>query len=108
MSDDTIIYPAHFRIFECRSGRWFIKNTDIFIGIVNQETDKNTAVLYGITEQQAVINLFRINGGKSGFYLANFRDKKYYYCGLTREDVKSKLRSLGIGREDPMDVAPEN
>lgn len=104
MSDDTIIYPHYFRIFECRSSRWFIKNTDIFIGTATQETDNNIAALYGITEQEVVINLFRINGGKCGFYLANLRDKKYYYCGLTRKEVKSKLRSLGIGREDPMDV----
>ncbi|MEH2384875.1 MAG: hypothetical protein V7K14_03585 [Nostoc sp.] len=107
--DDTIIYPSYFRIFELKSGRWFIKNTDVFVGNANNKTESHqggslatdVATLYGVTEQQAVINLFRINGGKSGFYLANFRDKKYYYCGQSREDVKDKLRSLGIGRDDP-------
>ncbi len=101
MDDYTIIYPSHFRIFECRSGRWFIKNTDVFIGS-NSVKDDDIASLFSITEQQVVINLFRIDGGKSGFYLANLRDKKYYYCGENREGIKSQLRELGIGREDPI------
>lgn len=101
--DDTIIYPEYFRILECRSGKWFIHNTDIFIGKPDPKDD-DIASLFGITEQQLVIELFRINVGKSGFYLVNLRDKKYYYCGLTRDDLKVKLRSLGIGREDPMDA----
>ncbi|MDZ8138847.1 MAG: hypothetical protein RM049_26685 [Nostoc sp. DedQUE04] len=102
MNDCTIIYPSYFRIFECRAGRWFIKNTEVFIAS-DEVKDDDIAASYGVTEQQAVINLFRINGGKAGFYLANFRDKKYHYCGQSREDVKAKLRSLGIGREDPME-----
>ncbi|WP_256874475.1 hypothetical protein [Nostoc sp. C057] len=103
MNDCTIVYPSYFRIFECRVGRWFIKDTEIFIGAENPVKDNDIAALYGVTEQQVVINLFRINGGKSGFYLANLREKKYYYCGQSREDVKAHLRSLGIGREDPME-----
>lgn len=101
--DDTIIYPSYFRILECRSGKWSIKNTDIFVGKPNPK-DNDISSLFGITEQQLIIELFRINGGKSGFYLANLRDKKYYYCGLTRDGLKVQLRSLGIGRDDPMDA----
>lgn len=104
MSDDFVIYPDYFRIFECRAGRWFIKNVEIFYRatttVVNYE---DIAALYGITELQVVIELFRINGGKSGYYLANFRDKKYYYCGLERDDTRRKLLELGIGRIDPVD-----
>ena len=43
-----------------------------------------------------------INNGKEGFYIADIKDKKYYYCGTEWEDVKNKLRELGIGRDDPM------
>ncbi|MHC5860321.1 hypothetical protein [Nostoc sp.] len=50
-----------------------------------------------------MVELFRVNGGKSGFYLANIQGKKYFYCGQKWEDVKAKLRSLGIGRDDPME-----
>ncbi|MCC5667826.1 hypothetical protein LC653_29095 [Nostoc sp. CHAB 5784] len=102
MDNVTIIYPSYFRIFECRSGRWFIKNTDAFIG-TNSIKNNDIASLFGISEQQVVIDLFRINGGKSGFYLANLKHKTYYYCGQSREDIKTQLRSLGIGCEDPME-----
>jgi hypothetical protein len=100
MNNDTIVYPSYFRIFECRTGRWFIKNTDAFIGKTSIK-DNDIASIFGITERQVVINLFRINGGKSGFYLVNLRDKTYYYCG-SREGIKIQMRSLGIGREDPI------
>lgn len=101
--DDTIIYPDYFRIFECRNGRWFIKNTEAFVinSTINHE-DINA--LYGITEGQIVIELFRINGGKAGYYLANIRDKKYYYC-VDHNGLKSKLLELGIGRIDPLESA---
>ncbi|BBD65741.1 hypothetical protein NIES4072_05810 [Nostoc commune NIES-4072] len=99
--DDTIIYPSYFRIFECRNGRWFIKNLEVFVtfSTTNHEDIKT---LYGITEGQIVIELFRINGGKSGYYLANIQDKTYYYC-VDRNGVKSKLLELGIGRIDPLE-----
>ncbi|TBR56670.1 hypothetical protein B4U84_28835 [Westiellopsis prolifica IICB1] len=48
--------------------------------------------------------LFRINGGKQGYYIADIQDKKYYYCGTEWEDVKLKLGELGIGRPDPMEA----
>jgi hypothetical protein len=102
--NDTIIYPSYLRIFECRAGRWFIKNAEIFYQaskrVINHE---DIATLYGITEQQVVIELFRICGGASGYYLANLRDKKYHYCGHSREDTKKKLLELGIGRLDPLE-----
>lgn len=55
---------------------------------------------YGLTEEQVIIELLGINGGKPGYYLANLRDKKYYYCGLLWSDVKTTLQELGIGRTD--------
>ncbi len=58
---------------------------------------------FDLTEQQTIAELFRINGGKSGYYLANLRDRKYYYCGLNWEDIKTTLQSLGIGRADPLE-----
>lgn len=105
MRDATIIYPSYFRIFECRTGRWFIKNPELFVSSAKKKNSlpQEICAIYGITEQQVVIELFRINGGNNGFYLANLRDKKYYYCGLQREDMKKKLLELGIGRKSPID-----
>lgn len=58
---------------------------------------------YGLTEEQVIIELLGINGGEPGYYLANLRNKKYYYCGLLWSDVKTTLQELGIGRADPLE-----
>lgn len=57
--------------------------------------------MFGTTKNKVVIELFRINGGKIGYYLVNLREKKYYYCGQDWASVKAKLRELGIGRDEP-------
>ncbi|MBN3945464.1 MAG: hypothetical protein HWQ38_02790 [Nostoc sp. NMS7] len=54
-----------------------------------------------MTKIKVLVELFRINGGRPGLYLADIRDKKYYYCGQDWEEVKAKLRELGIGRDEP-------
>ncbi|AHJ28613.1 hypothetical protein NSP_22810 [Nodularia spumigena CCY9414] len=54
-----------------------------------------------MTKIKVLVELFRVNGGKAGLYLADIRDKKYYYCGQKWEDVKGLLRELGIGRDEP-------
>jgi hypothetical protein len=59
--------------------------------------------MYGTTKKKVVIELFRINGGKPGYYLADLRNKQYYYCGTEPEDITAQLQSLGIGRPDPME-----
>jgi hypothetical protein len=54
--------------------------------------------------KKVAIELFGINGGLQGYYIANILDKKYYYCGTEWSDVKAKLQELGIGRPDPMEA----
>ncbi|MDF5715840.1 MAG: hypothetical protein PUP93_18640 [Rhizonema sp. NSF051] len=44
--------------------------------------------------------LYRISGGRQGYYIADILDKKYYYCGTQWLDVKALLLELGIGRPD--------
>lgn len=61
-----------------KRGRLFYKKLPIASVDMN-----DLKLMYGISEQQIVIELFRINGGKVGFYLADLRHKQYYYCGLT-------------------------
>lgn len=95
-----IIYPAHYRIIERRSGRWFMKHPKLFLA-TQIDNMKNIEEVYGVSTQQILINLFRLNGGRSGFYLINLKHGKYYYCGQTWEDIKTQLLHLGIGRADP-------
>lgn len=105
MSNASIIYPDYFRIVEQRTGKWFFKKGTMFYKRWPIATSdfEDTQLLYGISKQQIVNELSRVNGGKLGYYLADLRHKQYYYCGLEWEDVRVTLRRLGIGRDDPMD-----
>jgi hypothetical protein len=100
--NSTIIHPDYIYIVERKTGRWWIKKGKPFYQALPAALDlKNFELLYGISKQQLAIELFRINGGSSGYYLAELRHKKYYYCGLNFEDIKVTLLKLGIGRVDP-------
>lgn len=100
MSDLSVIHPDYIRILERKSGGWLLKTGKMFYERLPLKVDfRDFELLYGISKQQVAINLFRINGGKAGYYLADLRHKKYYYCGLHNEDVKKTLVQLGIGVE---------
>lgn len=77
------------------AGRVFYNGTNQPIDLPHIERE------FGLSDEQIVIELFRVNGGKAGFYLGNLRDRKYYYCGLKWEDIKTTLLQLGIGRAEP-------
>lgn len=100
----SIVAPVHYRIYECKgTAKWFVKESVPFYNGTNKPMNLNCITHeFGLTEQQVVINLFRVNGGKLGYYLANLRAKKYYYCGSSWEDVRTTLQDLGIGRADPV------
>ena len=99
-----IVCPFHYKIFQRKGTDWFGKKPErVFYNGTNQPLQlENIAEQFGLTDKKIIISLFRINGGKAGYYLANLRDRQYYYCGTEWEDVKTQLRSLGIGREDPL------
>jgi 3'-phosphoadenosine 5'-phosphosulfate sulfotransferase len=102
----TIIHPIKFRIIERKitpeKSYWhFIKGKN-FYNPLNLPSEGDIEFAFGTTKKKVVVELFRINGGKPGYYLADLRDKEYYYCGTEPEDITAKLRSLGIGREDPI------
>ena len=101
----TIVYPFHYQVYWREGASWFAKNPrSVFYNGTNEtmQLDK-IPQQFGLTEKKVIIELFRINGGKPGYYLANLRDRKYYYCGLDWENIKTTLLNLGIGRVDPSD-----
>jgi hypothetical protein len=103
---DTNVYnPDYYRVIERIPGGWHFKEGELFHKRLPISIDFNDfEILYGITKPQVALQLFRLEGGKAGYYLANLRSKQYYYCGTEPENVETKLRSLGIGREDPMEA----
>ncbi|WP_320073261.1 hypothetical protein [Nostoc sp. MG11] len=87
--------PIYFQIYECEGTRWFFHGGDVFYNPCGIPADlESTLETNGLTKTKVVVELFRINGGNPGFYLANVKDKKYYYCGTNWEDVKTELQAI--------------
>ncbi|GAB1541828.1 hypothetical protein NUACC21_45010 [Scytonema sp. NUACC21] len=106
VSNTTVVYPIYYQIIERRGNGWAFKHGTPFINLFNAPTlsIEEEFAAFGTSMKKVAIELFRINGGQQGYYIANIKDKKYYYCGREWEDVKAKLRDLLIGRPDPMET----
>jgi hypothetical protein len=101
----AFVHPSYFHVF-CRvpDGRWgrlgsseSINTGDRSSNLPSNQARWNLVELYGISAERVFIALFRINGGRVGYYLANLRDLAYWYCGPELADVQAKLVDLGIG-----------
>src|ERR687885_2441483 len=91
------VYPAHFYFVErdASLGEWKFKKGSSFYNPTDTPYNHDQKERYfGLTKPQIATELFRVNAGKSGWYLVDMRSHKYYYCGLSRDDAKEKLRSL--------------
>ncbi|MBO3457448.1 hypothetical protein G7B40_004010 [Aetokthonos hydrillicola Thurmond2011] len=101
-SSTTVFYPAYYQIIERRGNGWAFKHGEPFINLFNAPTlsIEDEFAVFDTSMKKVAIELFRINGGKQGYYIANILDKKYYYCGTGWSDVKAKLQELGIGRAE--------
>ncbi|RUS92363.1 hypothetical protein DSM106972_099370 [Dulcicalothrix desertica PCC 7102] len=102
INDTTVILPDYIRIIERKESGWLFKSMKPFSTYLKVDIN-DFELLYGINKQQILVELFRISGGKLGFYIADLRHKQYYFCGLEAMNVKQKLLEIGIGRVDPMD-----
>lgn len=109
-ADTTILCPSYFQIVRYDGEAWYFKRSQKFYNLLQikipsfinlSQIDKLAA--FGTTTSKLIMEFRLINGGHIGYYLADLNDKKYYYCGLNWEDIKHTLRSLGIGRADPME-----
>ncbi len=105
-SNTTVVHPVYYRIVERRGNGWAFKQGESFVNWFNEPTlvQEDLFAAFDTSMKKVAIELFRINGGKQGYYIANILDKKHYYCGTEWSDVKAKLVELGIGRPDPMEV----
>ncbi len=99
-----IVMPYHYKVYKRKEAKWFtLDASKVFYNSTNVPLEMvNTEQKFGLITEQVIIELFRINGGRTGFYLANLRDREYYYCGLELIDMKATLQSLGISRPDPI------
>ncbi|MBD2776853.1 hypothetical protein [Iningainema tapete] len=100
-----IVYPVEYRIVQrhitTEKSYWHFLKGKVFFNPLNLPTYGDIEFMFGTTKKKVAIELFRINGGKPGYYLADLLERKYYYCGSIWEDVRTTLLLLGIGRVDP-------
>lgn len=95
--------PIYLQIYEREGTQWFFHGGKTFYNPRGIKTDfESILAMHNLTKIKVLVSMFRINGGKAGYYLADLRHKRYYYCGRALSDVKSKLRELGIGRDEPI------
>ncbi|BAZ17546.1 hypothetical protein NIES4071_94260 [Calothrix sp. NIES-4071] len=106
----ALAYPVCWRIIkrDIYSGRagWGFERPKFLANITDVKTPENFNSVdwenfFGTTKSKVVTELFRINGGKPGYYLANLLEHKYYYCGESNEDLRIKFLELGIGSVEP-------
>jgi hypothetical protein len=98
-----IIYPGYFQIYRRDLDHWYQRNGKVFYNPSVQSIDQNQAreAAFGLSVDQILLEFCLLNGGKPGYYLANLRDRAYYYCGEQWADVQTQLHVLGIGRPEP-------
>ena len=100
----TIIHPTYYLVVRRDASTWYFQVGEPFYNptpIAYPSKIPTICEAYHTTKVKVAVELFRLQAGKTGYYLANVRDKKYYYCGLEFDDVKVTLQSLGIGRDAP-------
>ena len=103
---EKIVYPVEYRIVQRHitpeKSYWHFLKGKVFFNPLNLPTEGDIEFMFGTTKKKVVVEMFRINAGKPGYYLADLLERKYYYCGSNWEDVRTMLFSLGIGRVDPI------
>ncbi|WP_013323922.1 hypothetical protein [Gloeothece verrucosa] len=104
MSTTSLTHPLDYLIVRREGATWYFKpGTRIFYNPQNVPVSlalEDRLHRFGLQPTQIMIELFRLNGGKPGYYLVNLRQKHYYYCGLTWNDIKSTFNNLGIGAKE--------
>ena len=103
---NSVILPEYLRLVKRVPEGWSFGVSQIFYkGDRDYHPDLNNIERkYGLTKKDIIYEIFRLGAGKCGYYLVNLKDKKYYYCGINWKDIKITLISLGIGREDPLEI----
>lgn len=107
MSEASIICPRHYLVVKRNERGWVFKPaSSVLYNVGNVPLALGLDPLleeFRTTQKEIVYALFRLHAGRFGYYLANLRHRRYYYCGLEWQDVKTMLLELGIGQVDPLE-----
>ncbi|BAZ11430.1 hypothetical protein NIES4071_32560 [Calothrix sp. NIES-4071] len=101
--DTYITAPIYYRVVRRCGTQWHFVKGETFYNPLNLPKPSLDSLFatFGTSLRSCAAKLLSINGGEEGFYLVDIMNKRYYYCGKSIQDIKSKLLELGIGRPDP-------
>lgn len=104
-SNASVVMPVYYQVALRQGTQWAFIHGETFYNPFNLPRFSIEDIFrgFGTSMTKVAREFFKINSGKSGYYLANILEKKYYYCGQYPQDVKAKLMELGIGRRDPFE-----
>ena len=97
----SVAIPAYLQIVHRDWTGWhFRQPRKIIYAPTRHDSDFFTCreTHYGLTKARIVLEFKLLTGGKLGWYLADMKNKTYYFCGADWEDVRAQVRALGIGR----------
>ncbi|MEH2114238.1 hypothetical protein [Nostoc sp.] len=81
---NSIIHPIRFRVIERKitpeRSYWHFIKGKTFYNPLNLP-DGDIEFMFGTTKNKVVVELFRISGGKVGYYLADLRQKNTTTAG---------------------------
>lgn len=93
-----VVYPYYWQIYKHQIDKWYRLPANKVSG---EDTPVPTQIekSFGLTEKQVIINLFKVNGGWQGYYIANLKERKFFYCGTCWEDVVNTFQYLGVSNQ---------
>jgi hypothetical protein len=98
--------PEHLQIVERDEEQWYFLQPSRIVSPCERILDSDFFTCrerkYGLTKAKMALEFRLLTGGKLGYYLADMKRKRYYYCGEQWEGVRSQLLELGIGKVHPL------
>ena len=69
----TVFCPIYYQIIQRRGNGWAFKHSEPFITLFNTAklSPEDEFKAFGTSMKKVAVELFRINGGKQGYYIAN-------------------------------------
>ena len=97
----SVYFPSYFRIYEKDGESWYLHKGKKFFSSSNVSLDRGkTENRYGLKIVDIIRQFFWVGRGQTGFYLADLKHQKFYFCGNSIDDVRQTFWNLGITRPD--------
>lgn len=95
-----VIYPYYWQIYQHIGSKWYRLPANRVSNEPEKFVPQHIEKKFGFTEKEIIVNLFKINSGWQGYYIANLKEHKFFYCGTQWEDVNNTFQSFGVSHQN--------